>query len=57
MYTYTSHGSKYKTYNIILLKRMKKELKLDNIRQVYDLCSCPISGDDYNQILRDKGLI
>ena len=56
-YTYTSHGSKYKTYGISLLKRMKKELRLDTIKQVSDLFECPITGDDYNKILIDKGMI
>lgn len=56
-YTYTSRGSKYKSYGIPLLKRMKKELRLDGIRQVVDLFECPITGDDYNQILKNKGII
>lgn len=56
-YTYTSRGSRYKTSGTPLLKRMKKELKLDRIRQVVDLFECPISGEDYNNILKGKGLI
>jgi hypothetical protein len=36
---------------------MKKELRLDTIRQVIDLFRCPIRGEEYNQILKDKGLI
>jgi len=55
--TYTSYGSRYKTYDVTLLKRMKKELRLDTIRQVVDLFKCPMTGDDYNQILKNKGLI
>ncbi len=56
-YTYTSRGSKYKIYNGALLGRMKKELRLDTTRQVLDLCKCPITEEDYNQILKSKRLI
>jgi hypothetical protein len=56
-YTYTSHGSKYKTYDVGLLGMMKRQLRLDSIRQVVDLFECPISGDDFNQILKEKGLL
>lgn len=56
-YTYTSHGSQYKDYSIPLLKRMKKELRLDTIKQVVDLFVCPLDRDGYNKILRDKGII
>lgn len=56
-YTYTSHGSKYKIYRENLLGMMKRQLRLNTIRQVIDLFKCPITGDDYNQILKDKGLI
>lgn len=57
LYTYTSHGSKYKTYGMPLLKRMKKELKLDAIKQAIDLFECPMTKHGYNQILKDKGLL
>lgn len=56
-YTYTSRGSKYKSYGTSLLKRMKKELRLDTIKQTTDLFECPINGEDYNNILRNKRLI
>jgi hypothetical protein len=55
-YTYTSHGSGYKTYGINLIKMMKTQLRLNNNKEVFNLCECPIDGDDYNQILIDKGL-
>lgn len=57
IYTRISRGSGYKTYGINLLKVMKTQLKLESIQQVVDLCRCPISRDDYNQILRDKGFL
>ena len=57
VYTYTSRGNHYKSYGVSLIKMMKKFLFLDSNRQVADLCNCPISKDDYNQILRNKGKI
>ena len=58
-YACTSHGGseKYKTYSVQFFKMMKKRLFLDRVRQVEDLFLCPIDGDDYNQILRQKGLL
>lgn len=56
-YTYTSHGSMYRTCGDALLKRMKKQLRLDTVRQVIDLFECPITGDKYNHILKEKGFI
>ncbi len=57
IYTYTLRGKKYKTYITPLLQRMKKELRLDTIKQVIDLYKCPISKEDYNNILKEKGII
>lgn len=56
-YTYTSRGSKYKSYGVTLLKRMRAELRLDSTGQVADLCNCPMSRDQYNEHLREKGLL
>ena len=36
---------------------MKKQLKLDTINQVVDLFECPMSEEEYNQILKDKNFI
>lgn len=55
--TKTSHGSGYKAYGVALLKLMKLQLKLDTIRQVYDLCTCPLSAEEYVEILRKRGLL
>ena len=57
LHTYTSHGSDYKTYGDNLLKLMKKQLRLDTLSQVADLFKCPMTGDDYNEIIKRKGLI
>ncbi len=56
-YTYTSHGSGYKTYTEPLFRMMKKQLQLDRIKEVEELFLCPMDGDIYNQILKDKGLL
>ncbi len=57
LYTYTSHGSKHKTYPEALLKQMKKQLRLDRLKQVEELFLCPINGEGYNQILKEKGFL
>lgn len=56
-FTYTSHGSGYKTYGDPLLKRMKKELRLETLNDVKDLLGCPMDEDQYNEKLKVKGLI
>ena len=55
--TYTSHGGQYKTYGDSLLKQMKRQLRLDTVKQIADLFQCPLTKDGYNQILKIKGLI
>ncbi len=55
-YTYTSHGSDYKTYGDELLKRMKDQLRLDTLKEVRDLLNCPMDADAYNTKLIAKGL-
>ena len=57
IYTYTSHGSRSKGYGNRLLNMMKKQLKLDNLYQIVDLFKCPMSEEEYNQILKEKGLL
>ena len=55
--TYTSHGDKIKIYVNSLLSMMKRQLKLDNLYQIVDLFKCPMSEEEYNQILKEKGLL
>jgi len=55
--TYISHGDKIKTYVNPLLSMMKRQLKLDNLYQIVDLFKCPMSEEEYNQILEEKGLL
>lgn len=56
-YAYTSHGSDYRSYGRELLGRMKGELKLRTMGEVVDLVKCPMSGEQYNDVLRSKGLL
>ncbi len=56
IFTHTSHGSHFKTYGDNLLKQMKRQLRLDTLNQVVDLYKCPMSGKDYNNILKKKDL-
>ncbi len=56
-YAYTSRGSGYKTYGDSLLKAMKIELRLDSLNQVKRLLECPMDGDEYNIILKNKGIL
>ncbi len=55
--TKISKGSKYKDYTIGLLKSIKDHLKLDSLNQLKDLVECPIEKEDYENILKTKGII
>lgn len=56
--TKTSHGSeKYKDYQDALLARIKRHLRLDSKEDLKDFLLCPMSGEEYNQKLRSKGLL
>ncbi|MDP2682274.1 MAG: hypothetical protein Q8P28_05640 [Deltaproteobacteria bacterium] len=56
-YAFVSRGSGYKTYDDNLLSAIKKELRLDTLRETRDLLQCPMSGDEYNSVLREKGIL
>lgn len=56
IHTYTSRGPTPRTYRDNLIKMMKTQLKLDNNKEVFNLCTCPMDGDEYNQKLIDKGV-
>lgn len=55
-YTYLSHGSGFKVYGDSLLKVMKTELRLDTLNQARRLLECPMDGEEYNEILKQKGV-
>lgn len=56
-FTYTSHGSHYKTYGNSLLNMMKKQLRLDTLKDTRDLLMCPMDERQYNEKLKEKGFI
>lgn len=55
-YTFVSHSAKIKTYDAKLVSKMRSQLRLDHNKQVQDLCNCPMSGADYNEILISNGI-
>jgi hypothetical protein len=56
-YAYTSHGSRYKVYGDSLLNTLRFQLRLQTARQVVDLVKCPMSREEYEQLLRNRGLL
>ena len=54
VFTFLSHGAK--TYDDSLLSIMKKQLRIEK-DELCDLIDCPISGEDYLNILIDRGHI
>ncbi len=55
-YTFTSRGSSYKAYGDTFLKRMRFQLRLDSMNQVKRLLECPMDCEEYNAVLREKGI-
>lgn len=56
IYTYTSHGSSYKTYGDSLISMIKRQLKLDTNSQIRDFLQCPMTSAEYTQILTEKNI-
>ncbi|MCD6117928.1 hypothetical protein J7K93_13005 [bacterium] len=56
-YAFTSHGSKYKEYDIRLINVLKKELKLNTLKETEDLLKCPMDRTRYEKILKNKGIL
>jgi hypothetical protein len=56
-YTYLSHSIKVRDIAKALLTSIRKQLMLDSNAQVVDLVNCPMDGDEYNKILRQKGVL
>jgi hypothetical protein len=56
-FTYFSHGSDSQEITNSLIKRMKKELHLDDNQQVRELLECPLTVEMYIKILRNKNVI
>jgi hypothetical protein len=56
-YTYVSHGSSYKEIGPDNLKSMRKQLKLETVKQTIDLLQCPMSERDYIECLVKAGIL
>jgi len=54
--TKTSHTPKMKDIPDSLLTQIAKQVCLDSKAQLLQLVDCPMSRDDYEQVLHDKGL-
>jgi len=52
-----SHSKKMKDISRDILTSIKRQLKLDRTQEAKDLLECPMSGEEYNQILRRKGIL
>lgn len=57
VFTYTSHGSKYKDIGDKLIGMMKRQLGLQTNKEVRNLLQCPMSGDEYIKILIERNII
>ncbi len=55
--TKVSHTQKMKDISGGLLTEIRKQLSLDSNKEVLDLCNCPMSEQDYIDVLRKKNLI
>ncbi len=55
--TFISRGSSYKDYTLPLLKAMKNELKLKNLKELEALLNCPLSEEAYRALLSDRGFL
>lgn len=55
--TYCSHGSSGKEIYDSILSRIKGQLRLDNLKQLYELKECPMTSEDYFNLLKEKNVI
>ncbi len=56
VYTYISHSAKQKDISGDLLLSMRKQLRLESIKEAVDLIVCPIDKEDFNRILVENGV-
>jgi len=55
--TFCSHSSSGKDIRNDILSKMKRELKLDKLQQLYDLRDCPMTAEDYFNLLKEKNVV
>jgi predicted RNA binding protein YcfA (HicA-like mRNA interferase family) len=57
IYTYTSHGSGYKEIGPDNLSSMRKQLKLETVKQTMALLECPMGEAEYAAHLIKAGFL
>lgn len=55
--THHSHGSSGKEIPDNILQKIKRQLNLNNIKQLYDLKRCPMEAEDYFNLLKQNNVI
>ena len=55
--TFISRGSSYKDYTLPLLKAIKDELRLKDLKELEALISCPLSENEYRNLLIERGFL
>jgi benzoyl-CoA reductase/2-hydroxyglutaryl-CoA dehydratase subunit BcrC/BadD/HgdB len=55
--TYHSHGSSGKEISDDILQKIKRQLNLNNIKQLYELKNCPMTAENYFNLLKQKNVI
>ena len=53
VYTYLSHGMK--EYSVSLMMQIKKQLKFRVAKKADDFFDCPLSAEEYIQMLKENG--
>lgn len=55
--TYCSHGSGGKEIYDGILSKIRRQLKLETLEQLYGLKNCPFSSEDYYSLLKQNNVI
>ncbi len=55
--TKLSRGSNYKRLDAGLQSKIKKQLQLSTSNDLKDLVNCPMSSEDYINILKEKNIL
>ena len=55
--TKISTGSRYKDYEIGLLKMLKAQFFLDSLKELDDLLRCPMDGNQYAELMLSKRIV
>ena len=55
--TFFSHSKQFRDLHGDIVTKMRRQLRLDSTAQIKNLLECPMSQDDYVDLLIRKGLI